>query len=108
MMNAYFYIFVCESVIEIHGRVELLGQRAYVCGFARYAEFSFIVSCSVMSYCFADSMGCSLPGSSIHGRLQKAKTTESRVTISFSRDLPHSGTKCVSPCYRVAGRFFTV
>ena len=46
-----------------------------------------------------DSMGCSLPGSSIHGSLQ-ARILE-WVTIFSPGDLPHSGTKCVSPARQV-------
>ena len=51
-------------------------------------------------------MDCNLPGSSVHGIFQ-ARVLE-RVAISYSRDLPSSGNKPVSPAPPIlAARFFT-
>ena len=53
-----------------------------------------------------DSMDCGLPGSSVYG-VSQARIWR-WITISFSRDLPHSGIELVSLASpALAGRFFT-
>ena len=52
---------------------------------------------------FHSPVGCSPPGSSVHG-ISQARIQE-WVAISFSRDLSNPGIKPVSPA--LVGRFFT-
>ena len=55
---------------------------------------------------FRDPMDCNLPGSSVHGILQKR--TLKCVAVPSSRDLPNPGTELPSPVSpALAGRFFT-
>jgi len=70
-----------------------------VCVCVCVCKHSFTKSCLTL----CDPFDCSLPGSSVRGILQ-GRILE-RVAISFSRDLPDSGTKPVSPA--LAGAFFT-
>ena len=58
-----------------------------------------IKSCSTL----CDPMGCSLPGSSVHG-ISQARILE-WISISFSRDILDWGIEPASPA--LAGRFFT-
>ena len=55
-----------------------------------------LVTKSCLTLC--DSMGCSLPGSSVHG-ISQAKILE-WVAVSFSRYLPNSGTESMSPAWQ--------
>ena len=68
-------------------------------------DYKYQVQSEVAQSCptLCGLMGCSRPGSSIHGIFQ-ARVLE-WVAISFSKDLPNQGLNWVS---RIAGRHFTI